>query len=106
VPKKKDTPKKENFMDELENTSEIPDNCHEEDKGEKEEAKEMDLPEQSVKSKKGLSTVPMSLKRIRKIVEEVNLNNISVADKFDLRMTSGYIDFLKETIDNMLEEIK
>ena len=48
----------------------------------------------------------MTLKRVRKIVEGINVDDISIADKFDLKMTSGYIDFLKETVDNMLEAIK
>ena len=98
----KNTPKKESFMDELEEASETSDSISDAE----ENIEESSQAESPVKNKRGLSSIPMTLKRVRKIVEGVNVDDISIADEFDLKMTSGYIDFLKKTVDNMLEAVK
>lgn len=114
APKNNQIHQESTFMDELENTADDvktegsnydDDVDNDEQRGEGEETEQLSSPEQSVKSKKGLSSVSMSLKRVRKTVENLDLNDLSIADKFDLRMASSYIDFLKETIDNMLNKL-
>ena len=105
--KGKNAPKKDNFMDEL---KDAPDDGKTEgnndDVDNDEQGGEEEESEQPVKSRKGLSSVPMSLKRIRKTVENLDLDNLLAADKFDLRMALNYIEFLKETIGTMIEKIK
>jgi len=106
--KGKNNPKKKNFMDELEQPN---DSTEENEEGEelmkKEEInkEEINSPEQPIKNRKGLSSIPGSLKRMRKILDEIDTENISPADKLDLRTADMYIEFLVTTIKNILEEL-
>lgn len=94
--------KNKGFMEGLEENEEVEENT------EKAEDEENEREEGIAENKRkiNLSSVPNSLKRMRKIIEGVDPDNLSIADKFDLRMSASYIDFLKETIDNILEQIK
>ena len=60
--------------------------------------------------KKGmtLKTIPMSLKKIRKVIDEVKDRNtpITAEEKFDLSITGSYLSYLATTVQNMISESK
>jgi len=61
-------------------------------------------PKKTTNRKMSLKSASNSLKKIRKVVDDFieNGRELSPADKFDLKMATMYIDYLKESIDMLL----
>lgn len=69
-----------------------------------EQKQEQAQPTKSVNRKMTLSSAPNSLKKIRKVVDEFIKSGkpLTPSDKFDMRMASMYLDYLKESIDILM----
>lgn len=70
---------------------------------------EANTQEQMLKTrKKGmtLKTIPMSLKKIRKVIDEINERGtpITPTERFDLSITGSYLSYLATTVQDMIAE--
>lgn len=55
-----------------------------------------------------LKSVPVSLKKIRKVVDDLNEREepLTPAEKFDLEISAAYLRHLKDTVSGLLEDVE
>lgn len=66
--------------------------------------KKVEQVKKTVNRKSTLKSAPNSLKKIRKLVDEFieSGRELTPADKLDMRMTKMFLEYLSESIDNLL----